>query len=275
MAGAQGNEGAREAMAPVQADHALLIAAVKSAGATALSYFHRDTPVYRKRDGSEVTDADLAVDRELRAALVGARPDYGWLSEESVDDPARLTARRVWIVDPIDGTRAFVLDREQWVISAALVEADRPVAAAIYNPVRDELFTALQGHGARLGGSTIHTSGRDDLHGAHILTPANIARRAGWQGPDAPVVETSFVYSIAYRLALVSAGHADGLISLGQKSEWDVAAGTLIVQEAGGRVTTTTGDDYIFNKPEPVCEGALAAPAALHDELLRTLQRTA
>lgn len=274
MAPADGKHGAGETPANLESDHALLIGAVKAAGATALNYFHRDTPVYRKRDGSEVTEADLAVDRELRTALLEARPAYGWLSEESADDPARLQARRVWIVDPIDGTRAFVLDKEQWVISAALVDSGQPVAAAIYNPLKQSMFTALRSDGARLDGSPIRVNSREDLHGAHILTPSNVARRAGWQGPDAPVVETSFVYSIAYRLALVAAGHADGLISLGQKSEWDVAAGTLIVQEAGGRVTTTTGEEYTFNKPDPICEGALAAPAKLHGELVQAVRRT-
>jgi len=253
-------------------DFALLVDAVRAAGATALSYFNRDTPVYHKRDGSEVTDADLAVDAQLRAALVGARPGYGWLSEESADDRARLEARRVWVIDPIDGTRAFVLNKTQWVISTALVEDGQPVAAAIYNPSHDEMFTACRGEGARLNGSAIEVSRHDALHGAHILTPASVAKRAGWRGPDAPVVETSFVYSIAYRLGLVAAGRADGLISLGRKSEWDVAAGTLIVQEAGGLVTTTAGGGYAFNKPEPICEGALAAPAKLHKELMLALR---
>jgi myo-inositol-1(or 4)-monophosphatase len=268
-------EGSGNALPPLTDDFALLAAAVRSAGATALGYFNRDTPVYRKRDGSEVTDADLAVDAELRAALVGERPGYGWLSEESADDPARLDARRVWIVDPIDGTRAFVLDKQQWVISVALVEGGQPVAAAIYNPSRDEMFTACLGEGAQFNGTTIEVSRHDALHGAHILTPASVAKRAGWSGPGAPDVETSFVYSIAYRLALVAAGRADGLISLGRKNEWDVAAGTLIVQEAGGLVTTTAGVDYAFNKPAPVCDGTVAAPERLHGALVLALRRLA
>ena len=209
------------------------------------------------------------------AALVGERPGYGWLSEESADDPARLDARRVWIVDPIDGTRAFVLDKQQWVISVALVEGGQPVAAAIYNPSRDEMFTACLGEGAQFNGTAIEVSRHDALHGAHILTPASVAKRTGWSGPGAPDVETSFVYSIAYRLALVAAGRADGLISLGRKNEWDVAAGTLIVQEAGGLVTTTAGADYAFNKPAPVCDGTVAAPERLHGALVLALRRLA
>ncbi len=273
MTAANEHKGAGSALPPLRDDFALLVQSVRSAGATALGYFNRNTRVYRKRDGSEVTDADLAVDAELRGALAGQRPGYGWLSEESADDPARLEARRVWIVDPIDGTRAFVLDKQQWVISAALVEAGQPVAAAIYNPSRDEMFTACRGEGAQLNDASIEVSRHDELNGAHILTPGNVAKRAGWRGADAPDVETTFVYSIAYRLGLVAAGRADGLISLGRKSEWDVAAGTLIVQEASGRVTTTTGAAYRFNKPEPVCEGTLAASVKLHDELVLTLRR--
>lgn len=267
------HEGAGNALPPLQDDFALLVDAVRAAGATALGYFNRNTPIYYKHDGSEVTDADLAVDAELRAALLDRRPGHGWLSEESADDPARLQARRVWIVDPIDGTRAFVLDKTQWVISAALVEDGQPVAAAICNPSHGEMFTACRGKGAQLDGAAIAVSGHDELHGAHILAPAGVARRAGWCGRDAPQVKTTFVHSIAYRLALVAAGRADGLISLGRKSEWDVAAGTLLVREAGGRVTSVAGASYRFNKPDPVCEGALAAPARLHGELGLALRR--
>ncbi|MFP3921435.1 MAG: inositol monophosphatase family protein [Dichotomicrobium sp.] len=254
-------------------DHDLLREAVATAGTTALRYFRRDTPVYRKPDGSEVTDADLAVDAQLRDALCGPRPGYGWLSEESADDLARLEAERIWIVDPIDGTRAFIQDRDQWVIAAALVEAGAPVAAAIYNAARDELFTACRGDGAELNGAPIHVTGRNDLHGARILTPRGVARRAGWHEPGEPEVETSFVYSIAYRMGLVAAGRFDGLISTGEKSEWDVAAGTLIVQEAGGLATSVAGAPYEFNKREPVCSGTVAASPALHGILLKAVEQ--
>lgn len=254
-------------------DHDLLREAVEAAGATALGYFRKDTPVARKPDGSEVTDADLAVDARLHDALCTARPGYGWLSEESADDRARLDAERVWIVDPIDGTRAFIQDRDQWVIAAALVEMGAPVAAAIYNPVRAELFTACRGHGAALNGAPVHVTARNDLHGARILTPRGVARRAGWLEPGDPEVETTFVYSIAYRMALVAAGRADGLISTGEKSEWDVAAGTLIVQEAGGSATSVKGAPYEFNKRSPVCDGTVAASPALHGMLLAALEQ--
>lgn len=249
-------------------DYDLLRKAIKDAGATALSYFQSSTPVYHKRDGSEVTDADLAVDAQLHAELYTPRPAYGWLSEETLDDPSRLDARRVWIVDPIDGTRAFILDKHQWVISAALVEDGEPLVAAVYNPVKDELFAACRGRGAELNGKTARVSGKSNLHGAHILTPKRVAKRAGWHEPGEPEVETSFVYSIAYRMALVGAGRADGLISPGRKSEWDVAAGTLIVQEAGGEVSSSDGSAYRFNKREPTCDGTVAGAAGIHGELL-------
>jgi len=293
-------------------DHDLLLRAVKDAGATALNYFRCKTPVYRKSDGSEVTDADLAVDAQLHAELCTPRPTYGWLSEETLDDLARLDAPRVWIVDPIDGTTAFIQDRHQWVISAALVEDGAPVAAVIYNPVLDELFSACRGMGAELNGVSAKTSQLTDLHGAHILAPKGVARKAGWDKPGEPEVITTFVYSIAYRMALVGAGphilapkgvarkagwdkpgepdvittfvysiayrmalvgagRADGLISKGRKSEWDVAAGALIVQEAGGRVTSTGGTAYSFNKRDPVCDGTIAAPPTLHGKLLAAI----
>lgn len=253
-------------------DYDLLLNAIRDAGATALSYFRRDTPVYHKADGSEVTDADLAVDARLHAELCTTRPAYGWLSEETTDAPERLAAKRVWIVDPIDGTKAFIQDREQWVISVALVEDGAPVVAAVYNPARDELFAGFRGHGAELNGAPARVSDTDDLHGAHVLAPKGVAKRAGWHEPGEPEVTTTFVYSIAYRMCLVGAGRADGLIAKGRKSEWDVAAGTLIVQEAGGRVTSTDGSAYRFNKREPVFDGTIAAPLGLHAQLLAAVR---
>ncbi|RIA47390.1 3'(2'),5'-bisphosphate nucleotidase CysQ [Dichotomicrobium thermohalophilum] len=253
-------------------DYDLLRRAVRDAGATALTYFRRDTPVYHKGDGSEVTDADLAVDAQLHAELRTPRPAYGWLSEETIDETERLDARRVWIVDPIDGTRAFIQDRDQWVISAALVEDGEPVAAAVYNPARDELFAAFSGHGAELNGKPAQVSPRHDLHGALILAPKGVAKRAGWHEPGEPDVRTTFVYSIAYRMCLVAAGRADGLIAKGRKSEWDVAAGTLIVQEAGGRVTSTDGARYRFNQSKPLLDGTIAAPPGLHERLLAAVR---
>jgi len=249
-------------------DYGLLCKAIRDAGATALTYFRRDTPVYHKGDGSEVTDADLAVDAQLHSELCTPRPGYGWLSEETLDAPERLALRRVWIVDPIDGTTAFIQDREQWVISVALVEDGEAVIAAVYNPSRDELFTGFKGHGAELNGEPARVSRKTDLHGALILAPKGVAKRAGWHTPGAPEVTTTFVYSIAYRMCLVGAGRADGLIAKGRKSEWDVAAGTLIVQEAGGRVTSTDGSRYRFNQRNPVFDGTIAGPPRLHDDLL-------
>ncbi len=253
-------------------DYDLLRTAVCDAGATALTYFRRKTPVYRKGDGSEVTDADLAVDAQLHAELRTPRPGYGWLSEETLDSPERLTAGRIWIVDPIDGTTAFIQDREQWVISAALVEDGEPVAAAVYNPARDEFFTACKGRGAEFNGAPARVSPQSDLHGALILAPRGVAKRAGWHEPGEPEVRTTFVYSIAYRMCLVGAGQADGLIAKGRKSEWDVAAGALIVQEAGGRVTSTDGARYRFNKREPVFDGTIAGPPGIHDKLLAAVR---
>jgi len=253
-------------------DYDLLRRAIRDAGATALRYFRRDTPVYHKGDGSEVTDADLAVDAQLHSELCTPRPGYGWLSEETLDVPERLAARRVWIVDPIDGTTAFIQDREQWVISVALVQDGEPVVAAVYNPARDELFTAREGQGAELNGQPASVSGHTDLHGAHILAPRGVARRAGWHEPGEPEVTTRFVYSIAYRMCFVAAGWADGLISKGRKSEWDVAAGTLIVREAGGRVTSTNGSRYAFNQRKPVFDGTIAGPPRLQDELLAAVR---
>lgn len=251
-------------------DLELLISAAREAGALAMRYWNRPLRSERKPDGTMVTEADFAVDALLTEMLRGARPDYGWLSEESADGPERLDVRRIWMLDPIDGTRAFMKTGDDWTIAISLVENGAPILSVIFNPVRDELFTAQRGAGATLNGETIRVGDAETLEGVRLLASDGIIRKPIWTEPWPPYTAMK-VNSLAYRLALVACGRADAAFAITPKSEWDIAAGALLVQEAGGLATRPDGAPLIFNKPVPRVHGFLAAGKKLHAMLVDRL----
>lgn len=223
-------------------DLALLIEAAREAGALALKRRTPQLEIEKKPDGSPVTSADLEVDTFLTAVLRSARPDYGWLSEETADNPARLDAERVFLVDPIDGTRAYIRGKPWFAVSLAVVEHGRPVTGAIYAPELDELYAAL-------GDS-------------RMLGDAKMFEHPSWPEPWPPLhVEQR--NAIAYRMALVAAGAFDAALALTAKHEWDLAAGTLIAEEAGAVVMDHTGHALAFNTPLAICPSLICAAPAL------------
>ena len=252
------------------AEALLLEEAVRAAGPIAMRYFGGKVVHWEKNPGDPVSEADHAVDEYLRLRLTGARPGYGWLSEETEDDPARLDRARVFVVDPIDGTRSFLRRLPEFTICAGMVEHGRTLAAAIFNPTTDEMFTALAGGGARLNGEPIHVSDSAGFAGARLLSGRRIFERAGWSQPPAGASFHS-INSIAYRMALVAAGRYDACISLGWKSDWDVAAADLVVAEAGGRVSTARGERLRYNGAEPLHPSVISAGPALHAAILDLL----
>lgn len=256
------------------ADLELLRDAVREAGDIALGYFGRSPEVEIKPDDSPVSEADIAVDDTLKGKLTAARPGYGWLSEESGDDQRRLQRKRVWVVDPIDGTRAFLKELPEWTIAAALVEAGRPVIGIVFNPATGEFFEAEAGRGSRLNGESVAVRNPVPLRNAELITSRSLLRRKIWPKPWPPV-ETRWVNSVAYRLALVAAGASDATLSLSRKHDWDLAAAELLVQEAGGRVTTHTGGGFRYNQPLPLQQSVIAAGPALHAELLEQTRTAA
>jgi myo-inositol-1(or 4)-monophosphatase len=250
-----------------EADRDLLAEAALEAGRLARHHAARDLDVQDKGDGQgPVTAADLAVDAMLRRTLTAARPDYGWLSEETPDDPARLGATRVFVVDPIDGTRAFIAGEDSWAHSLAVVEDGVPVAAAIYLPAKDRLYAAALGLGATRDGWPVAHSGRAGLDGAEVLATLPNFHDSHWRG-GAPPVTRRFVSSLAFRLSLAAEGRYDAMITLRDAWEWDIAAGALIVTEAGGLATTRVGAPLRFNNPHPKVAGVIAGTPAVHAAL--------
>lgn len=252
-------------------DLSLLIDAAKAAGAEARRHFRGDLEIRHKEgDGSPVTQADLAVNRVLEAMLRPARPDYGWLSEESPDRAARLTRDRVFIVDPIDGTRSFIEGSETWAHALAVVNRGVVEAAVVYLPVRDKLYAAAAGGGARLNGLPIAVGRHAGADDASILAARPALEDRHWPG-GLPRLDRSYRPSLAYRLSLVAEGRYDSMLTLRPTWEWDIAAGALILSEAGARITDRRGGPLRFNNPHPQTDGVLAANPALHAALLDRL----
>src|SRR3954468_6821428 len=245
-------------------DRDRLATAVEEAGAVAKKFFGGPLKQWTKGQGdSPVTEADIASNDLLRRQLVEAGD--GWLSEESENDPTRLAARRVWVVDPIDGTRAFIAGREDWSVSVALVVAGRPVAAALFAPVTDELFLSIAGGGATRNGVAIRASSGAGLEGARAGGPKKLLDRIVASGTG--LVPMPRIHSLALRLARVAHSELDAAIAGGNSHDWDLAAADLLVHEAGGLVTALDGRVLIYNRPDPIHSIVLAAGHNRHAAL--------
>jgi myo-inositol-1(or 4)-monophosphatase len=246
---------------------ARLAEAVREAGALALSMFKTPLKNWTKGEAlSPVSDADIAVDVLLRERLTGDGESIAWLSEESVDDLARLDARYVWIVDPIDGTRAYIAGLPDWAVSAALVENGRPVAGCLYAPVSDEFFFAVVGQGATRNDAAIATSPGAALAQARIAAPRKLLDRLQAIAPPFAIMPRT--HSLALRLARVAEGTFDAGIAGGSSHDWDLAAADLLVHEAGGALTSFAGDTVTYNRPVPRHGTLVAAGRDRHAALV-------
>ncbi len=220
-----------------------------------------------------VTEADRAVDDILRKTLL--RPGEGWLSEETVDDFTRLDKERVWIVDPLDGTREFVEGIPEFCISIAMVENGIPVAGGICNPVTNELIVGSRKTGLTYNGKPAQASQRRDLQGALVLASRSEVKRGEWKRFESAEFKIRPMGSIAYKLGLVAAGRADLTFTLAQKHEWDVAAGAALVESAGGWVQKPDKSPLHCNRRNTLISGLLACGPFLRDPLLAMLDRHA
>lgn len=253
------------AEAAYEDDLHLLEGAARQAGDLAMTFFGKNPETWFKGKAgvSPVSEADLAVDKMLAETLRVARPDYGWLSEETADDRSRLAHDHVFIVDPIDGTRAFLAGGDEWTVSVAVVAAGRPVAGAVFCPVRDEMFLAHSGGGAFLNGTSISVSGQRGIAGATLTGPHSIV--ANTDVLACGFVATDILRSLAYRLVTVAAGRVDVGAARGGPSDWDLAAADLLVQEAGGKLTDLSGQLLTYNRARTGHPALVAAPGGLID----------
>ena len=237
-------------------DAALLTDAVREAGALALSLFRTELKNWTKGASSPVSEADIRVNDLLESRLRAATPDYGWLSEESVDDEALLGKRLTWIVDPIDGTRGYLAGREDWCVSVALVEDATPLLAAVFVPASDEFFFAMRGRGARRNDIALCASPGAELTFSRVAGPKPLVERLSRSSGE--IVLHPRIGSLALRLCRVAQGSLDAAFAGGQSRDWDLAAANLIVQEANGNMTALSGDPILYNRRE-VTHGVLVA----------------
>jgi myo-inositol-1(or 4)-monophosphatase len=237
-------------------DAALLGDTVREAGALALSLFRTELKNWTKGASSPVSEADIRVNDLLESRLRAATPDYGWLSEESVDDESRLGKHLVWIVDPIDGTRGYLAGREDWCVSVALVENGSAVLAAVFAPATDEFFFAARGQGAVRNAVPVFATSGTELDFSRVAGPKPLVERLSRQSDD--IMLHPRIGSLALRLCRVAQGNLDAAFAGGQSRDWDLAAANLIVQEANGNMTALSGDAIAYNRRE-VTHGVLVA----------------
>ena len=237
-------------------DAALLKDTVREAGALALSLFRTELKNWTKGASSPVSEADIRVNDLLETKLRSATPDYGWLSEESADDEMRLGKRLVWIVDPIDGTRGYLAGREDWCVSAALVEDGAPLLAAVFAPASDEFFFAARGHRATLNDVPVYATADTELDFSRVAGPKPLVQRLSQASGE--IILHPRIGSLALRLCRVAQGSLDAAFAGGQSHDWDLAAANLIVQEANGSMTALSGDPILYNRRE-VTHGVLVA----------------
>jgi myo-inositol-1(or 4)-monophosphatase len=250
----------------------LLLEAAKDAGRIATQFTGPEAQTWHKPDGAgPVTEADLAVNDMLESKLRAARPDYGWLSEESQDSSERQDAERVFIIDPIDGTRSFIDGSNTWAHSLAIAERGQVIAAVVYLPMLDKLYAASQGNGATLNGTAINAANaQSELQGASVLAARPVMHSDLWRDA-APDFNLGYRPSLAYRLALVAQGRFDAMLTLRPTWEWDIAAGDLILREAGATVSDRMGAPLMFNNPDPRLNGVVAGGGTLHRQICNAL----
>jgi myo-inositol-1(or 4)-monophosphatase len=255
--------------------HAEDLARIEEALERARVAFQRFTPgeieARHKQGDDPVTEADTTVDTLLRELL--PRDGDGWLSEETRDDLVRLEKRRVWVVDPLDGTREFVTGIPEWCVSIGLVVDGEPVAGGICNPVTGETVVGARGAGVTLNGRPAGVSGRPTLEGARVVASRSEVKRGEWQGYREDLFEIRSMGSVAYKLGLVAAGLVDATWTLTPKHEWDVAAGVALVLAAGGAIVTGAPEETRFNRPQPRLTRLIAANPTLIPEIEAEIAR--
>ena len=241
--------------------------AAREAGAIVRGYYERGVQVAEKGPDNPVTRADLEANTRIRQLVADAFPDDGWLSEETADSAERLRRRRVWVVDPLDGTKEFIQHIPEFCVCIALVEDGRPVVAVEYNPAADRLYLAARGEGTTVNGAPARVSRTTRVADAVVLASRSEDKRGEWDAFKNRV-HVRLTGSVAFKLAELSTGAGDATFTLTPKNEWDICAGTLLVEEAGGRVTDLQGAPLVFNQPKTLRPGMIASNAVLHDGLL-------
>ncbi len=246
------------------------IAAAHAAGTIIRDVYETKFTVSYKHNDSPVTIADRDANQKIHQIIQDAFPDDGWLSEETVDSPARLSKRRVWVVDPLDGTKEFIDKIPEFAVSIGLVEDGTPVLGVIYNPALDQLLWAVRGQGAWGADQPLRVTPTNRLADATVLSSRSETKRGDWK-PFLSLFTAKPTGGMAHKLAMIATGKADATFTLVPKNEWDLCAGALLVEEAGGQVTTVWDKRVIFNQSTTLLQGLVASNTSLHPELMSVI----
>jgi len=250
------------------------VQAAREAGAVVRRYYETGVAARDKGPDNPVTRADLEANRRIQALVTAAFPHDGWLSEETADSTERLARRRVWVVDPLDGTKEFIQHIPEFCVCVALVVEGRPAVGVSYNPAADRLYAAVRGEGTRVNGVPARVSATARLAEAVVLASRSEDRRGEWDAFKGHA-RVRLTGSVAFKLAEIATGAGDATFTLTPKNEWDICAGTLLVEEAGGRVTDLAGAPLRFNQPSPLRPGMVASNGVLHADLLALIRDVA
>lgn len=248
------------------------IAAARAAGSVIRDAFETPCTVHDKGAGDPVTAVDIAANAAIHRLVTAAFPADAWFSEETSDSGHRLAQPRVWIVDPLDGTKEFIDHVPEFAVCVALVEGGEPVVGVSYEPIGDRLYAARRGGGTTCNGSRVRVSAGTELATARVLASRSEDARGEW-APFRAHCQVLLTGSVALKLARVAAGEADATFTLTPKNEWDICAGTLLIREAGGVITDRDGHPLRFNEPDPLRPGLIAANALLHRQLRELIAR--
>jgi len=251
----------------------LAVSAAQAAGELIMGYYRSDYEAWDKRPGDPVTTADLEADQLLRRRLMAATPEAGWLSEETRDTPERLDKRRLWVVDPLDGTNEFVAGQDEFAVSVAYVKDGHPLLGVVHNPATDETMAGVVGQGITYNGEPARPfSARAEVRGARVLVSNTEVERGMWDRYQEHL-NLGPVGSTAYKLGRVAAGFGDAYVTLKHKHEWDICAGVALTLAVGGRATDLSGAPFRFNQVDVEVNGVVAANPTLHAGLVGLLQK--
>jgi myo-inositol-1(or 4)-monophosphatase len=246
--------------------------AARAAGGIVRRWYAGEYTVSEKAHDSPVTEADVEANQRIQQIIGAAFPNDGWLSEETRDSAARLAKSRVWVVDPLDGTKEFIQRIPEFCVSIALVEAGVPVLGVLYNPASEELFAGHAGGGVMLNDRAVRVTATTDIARARFLASRSEDKRGEWD-EFKNELHVELTGSVAYKLGLIAAGRGDATFSLTPKNEWDICAGAALITAAGGRITDRYGQALRFNKPKTLLPGIIASNAHLYAPIVDLLKR--
>ena len=252
-------------------EHNLVKESILEAGKLALKWFKKDPEQWKKEDGSLVSKADIEINDLLNKLLKNKNPEFGWLSEENEDDKSRLNKKITFVVDPLDGTKAFLEGKKEFSISVAIVKNGLPVSGIVFSPSTDEMFEAEKNKGSWKNNKKVIISNYNRLEKCKMIAFKPMFSHPAWKEPW-PKMDVENRNSIAYRMALVASGQYDAMMALNSKNDWDIAAGDLLISEAGGIVTLHTNKKIIYNIENTKKPSVIGTNKAIHEKIIKRVK---